>query len=237
MGNRRISSDLKELALDLWSTGWDTTDICYIFRVSRSSLYRWQKLFEEFGAVTRPPSPIRGRPRIICMTVLNFLFELYRRNPDTLLDECQWYLAIHHDIAISISALQETLERAGLTRKILHKLAAEADLQKEREFLSGPSGVRNPNHFSGTGTEFVAVDESSKDGRELSRRYGRSPSGESAEKIELFIRGVRYSLIAALTVDGYIATRAIPGAFDSPDFFDFIVDDVVSVSTLFPVRY
>jgi hypothetical protein len=41
--------------------------------------------------------------------------ELYERHPDTYLDELQWYLAIHMDLPILISALQENLEKAGLT--------------------------------------------------------------------------------------------------------------------------
>jgi len=43
------------------------------------------------------------------------------------LDELQvyWHLAVFHDIAISTSVLQVTLVRAGLTQKILHKIASE----------------------------------------------------------------------------------------------------------------
>ncbi|KAF8225386.1 hypothetical protein L208DRAFT_428387, partial [Tricholoma matsutake] len=46
---------------------------------------------------------------------------------NTYLNELQWFLAIHHDIIISISALQVNLDKAGLTRKILHKIAKERD--------------------------------------------------------------------------------------------------------------
>jgi hypothetical protein len=42
-----------------------------------------------------------------------------------------------------------------------------------------------------------------------------------------FVRGDRYSIIAALTVNGYIGTRAVPGSVDSEEFFDFIVNEIV----------
>jgi transposase len=114
MGNRRISSDIKERALALWEAGWTREDICYAFNVSPRSLYRWRAILEEFGAVTKPPSPLRGRDRLVGLAALNAAKEIFFHDPSVMLDELQWYLAIHHDIAISQSALQVTLVRAGL---------------------------------------------------------------------------------------------------------------------------
>jgi len=59
----------------------------------------------------------------------------YLLHLDTYLDELQWYLAIHFDIPISISALQDNLAKAGLSRKILHKIACECDKVHWAEFL------------------------------------------------------------------------------------------------------
>ncbi len=43
-----------------------------------------------------------------------------------------------------------------------------------------------------------------------------------------FIRGTQYSLVAALTIDGYIAVRVVEGSIDGALFAEFIMDDVVS---------
>lgn len=225
MGNRRISSDLKDCALELWTVGWDIEDVCFAFRVSPRSLYRWRDIFEEFGQVTKPPSPLRGRDRIVSLAALTAIREVYFKDATVMLDELAWHLAIHHDIAISISALQATLVRAGLTRKVLQKTASERD-EVQREEYRGC--IRDPAKFSGTGMEFVAVDESSKDERTLSRGYGRSPLGQRAESSEDFVRADRYTLTAAMSTEGYIATRIILGSMDAYEFFDFIVEDVVS---------
>ncbi|KAJ6542171.1 hypothetical protein DFH09DRAFT_856086, partial [Mycena vulgaris] len=131
------------------------------------------------------------------------------------LDEMMWFLAIYHDIAISQSALQATLARAGLTRKMLQKIASERD------------EVQHPANFSGTGMEFVAVDESSKAERELARRYGLSPIGQPAIYSHQFVRDDRYTLTAAMSTHGYIDTRIVLGSMDASEFFDFIVEDVV----------
>ncbi|KAG1884908.1 hypothetical protein F4604DRAFT_1918573 [Suillus subluteus] len=82
MSNRKISADLKECALNLWNTGWDIEDIRDALGVSRASIYRWEAIFAEYGAVNRPPSPIH----------------LY-------LDEVVTWLALTYDISISVSTL------------------------------------------------------------------------------------------------------------------------------------
>ena len=222
MVGRHISPDIKECALQLWEAGWDRSEVCWAFNVSQASLYHWMHIFEEFGTATRPPSPLRGRPRIITFAVLTAVKQLYEQHSDTYLDELQWFLAIHHDITISISALQVNLDKAGLTWKILHKIAKERDEEHRAAYCHCIQ-----NDFSGTRGEFVAVDESSKNEHDVARRYGRSPVGNSADLVDPFIRGERYSLVAAMSITGYLATHVVPGSLNSFAFFDFIVDDVV----------
>ncbi|THU93491.1 hypothetical protein K435DRAFT_613236, partial [Dendrothele bispora CBS 962.96] len=196
MVNRRISSDLKEAALRMWEHGWEMPDICAALVVSPRSMYRWRALFDELGSVTKPPSVLRGRPRIIGMLALQACRDIYACNSDTYLDELQWYLGIEHDIAISRSSLHENLEKAGLTRKILHKIAIERDEQRRADFRQG---ITNPQYFS-----------------------------------DVFVRGTRYSLVAAMSTKGYIATRVIKGSYDAAEFFSFIVDDVVPHMNAWP---
>ncbi|KAJ7221479.1 hypothetical protein GGX14DRAFT_353657 [Mycena pura] len=110
MGNHRISGDIKDCALQLWEAGWAEEDICYVFCVSPSSLYRWRKIFEEFGTPCKPPSVLKGRPRTIALAVLTAVKDIFKEDSTVMLHELQFYLAIHHDTPISISALQATLE-------------------------------------------------------------------------------------------------------------------------------
>ncbi|KAJ6467608.1 hypothetical protein DFH09DRAFT_859043, partial [Mycena vulgaris] len=112
---RKISRDLKDAALRLWDLGWEEGDIMQALVVSRSSLYRWKKIFEELGTSERPPSPLRGRPRILTYAILSACHEIYQKEPDVYLEELRWYLAIHHDIIISTSALQKNIDDVGLT--------------------------------------------------------------------------------------------------------------------------
>ena len=51
--------------------------------------------------------------------------------------------------------------------------------------------------------------------------------GDRAELKDVFVRGDRYSLVAALTINSYFVVEAIPGSFDSMDFLEFIQEQVV----------
>ncbi|KAK0444658.1 uncharacterized protein EV420DRAFT_1252373, partial [Desarmillaria tabescens] len=206
---RHIPTQIKDIALELWTLGWELSDICHIFHVSPSSLYRWRNLFETFGTPANRPAPFRGRPRIVSLAALDAIHVLLKSHPDTYLGELQWYLAIHHDLPISISALQQNLVRAGLTRKVLHTIALERDEQRRAVYLAG---------------------------RTFGRHYGRSPIGQEADLGDVFVRGERYSLIAAMSIDGYIATRVQPGSFDSFGFFDFIIEDVLPLMNPYPEK-
>jgi hypothetical protein len=101
MVNRRISIDLKECALRMWESGWDQELIIESLGISCASLYRWQALFLEFNSVVQPPSPIMGQLRIILCAVMTAIKEVYNNEADVYLDKLVWWLAIHHDIAIT----------------------------------------------------------------------------------------------------------------------------------------
>jgi len=115
MGNRKISSDLKECALRLWNTGWDVEDIHNALGVSRASIYRWETIFAEFGTVNRPPSPIRGQElRILTRALMTVCEELFAEESDLYLDELATWLALTQDISISIPTLSRNLHQASL---------------------------------------------------------------------------------------------------------------------------
>jgi hypothetical protein len=200
-------------------------EICYAFHVSPSSLYRWQTILDDFRTVTKPLSPFRGHDRIIGLAILIAVKDLYSHNPSIMLDKLQLYLAIEHDTPISISALQATLQQTGLSRKILQKIASERNEVSRAEFRTC---LRDSESFSGTAMEFIAIDESSKDEQTLARHYGRSSNGQCAELSNPFVCGERYSLLAAMSTQGYIATQIVSDSVNAFEFFEFIVENVVS---------
>ena len=150
---------------------------------------------------------------------------------DLYLDEIAEWLLLYHNLPISISALSNNLRNLGLSRKLMQRNAAERDHELRAAWMYDVLATF-------TAEQFVVLNESSKDGRTLYRRYGRAPAGcrASSSATAPLERGTRYSILPALTVDGYItciAARAVEGSIqvDGLEFFDFVVEDVVSSSS------
>ena len=78
-----------------------------------------------------------------------------------------------------------------------------------------------------TPNQLIFIDESAKDERSLSRLYGYSPRGIRACKKVVFIRGKRYTILPALTLNGIVGVEIFEGSCDRKRFVDFILNQVV----------
>jgi hypothetical protein len=116
----------------------------------------------------------------------------------------QEWLAIYHDQLISTSALSQNLIDVGYSYKLLQKATAERDNAAREAWLADVL-----SHFSSD--QFIFLDESSKDGHTILQKYGCVLAGEHAVEVMPLDRGVRYSILPALTLDGYIAVLCSGG--------------------------
>ena len=223
---RSISADMKRRALQLLADGWELHEIAGVLGVSPKSIDRWHDNYETLGRVD-PLSFLRGRRRILSADVVEDLRDLIQETPELYLDEIGEWLALYHEVQISMTALHENLRDLGLTHKLMRRAAAERDHELRANWMYD---ILNTY----TAEQMVILDESSKDDRTLIRKYGRGPSGDDPIFTVSLDRGIRYSILPALTVDGYIAARAVEGSVDGEEFFDFIVNDLVSRSSCIP---
>src|SRR5882757_6362815 len=204
---QRISPDRKQQALYLFlEEGWEIDRIAAALGVSSKSIERWEHNYEIHGCV-HSPAPLRGRPRLLTSRMTEELRDLITKNPSLLLDEIGEWLAIYHDQPISTAALHDNLKDLGLTYKRLKRIAAERDDGYRAEWLHNITANYTAN-------QLVFLDESSKDDRTILRRYGRATSGQSPVDLVQLNRGIRYSVLLALAVDGYMAVRAVEGSID-----------------------
>ncbi|KAH7903356.1 hypothetical protein BJ138DRAFT_1020774 [Hygrophoropsis aurantiaca] len=123
---RKISSDMKQQALELLTEGWTAEEVAEVLHVSCKSIGRWEGKMEETGCVDSS-SVLRGRPRLLDPVVVEDLRELILESPSLYLDEIREYLAFFHDLRISTTALHDNLQDLGLTYKLLQRAAAERD--------------------------------------------------------------------------------------------------------------
>ena len=130
-------------------------------------------------------------------------------------------MALYHDQLISTTALQDNLREIGITQKTLRKAATERDDVAWAEWIT----YMTANY---TACQMVILDESSKDSRTIIQKYGHALRGEDPVLAVSLDWGIRYSILPALTLDGYITVRVVEGSIDGAEFYDFVVNDVVS---------
>jgi transposase len=217
---RNISKDLKERALWLISHEYAPEDICELFDISQRSITRWKQNDRIHGSIVPPPNPSQCRPRILNTDMTHDLYTLLQEAPEMYLSEIQDWVALAYETHISRTALHMNIRDAGISYKLLRRAAAERDEDLRQEWMEDVNA-----HFMAS--QMVFVDETSKDERTIYRHYGRSVSGSRATISANFVRGERYSMVAALSLDGYEAVRVVPGSVDGEEFLDYIVNDVV----------
>ena len=89
----------------------------------------------------------------------------------------------------------------------MHKAAQERNERARSSFIAkiGENYTRD---------QLIFLDESSKDERSLTCYYGYSSANIRAQKKIVFVRGKRYTILPALTIDGIIALDIIEGSCD-----------------------
>lgn len=91
------------------------------------SIDRWpHDNYETLGHV-EPLSFLRGRRhiRVLSADVVENLRNLIQESPELHLGEIGEWLALYHEVQISTTTLHENLRDLGLTRKLMHRTAAE----------------------------------------------------------------------------------------------------------------
>ncbi|CAG8503206.1 16314_t:CDS:1, partial [Racocetra fulgida] len=71
--------------------------------------------------------------------------------------------------------------------------------------------------------QLIFLDESAKDERTITRGYGYSEIDIRARKKVIFVRGVRYTVCPALTLQGIIAADIVEGNYTKQKFKDFVI--------------
>ncbi|KAJ6505673.1 hypothetical protein C8R47DRAFT_967791 [Mycena vitilis] len=174
MGNRSISRDVKIAALNLFEHGrLSLKEILKCVGFSRRTFFRILKLWRTTGDVVRSRRRT-GRNRLLHFDDVDYLVRLVQHQPDYFLDELQNLLVHNRFISVHYTTIHRTLERAGLSYKLLKDIAAERSEPSRLDYIREAS--QYPADYLGF------LDETSKNDRTISRRRGRSKKGQRAIK-------------------------------------------------------
>jgi transposase len=223
MGNRHISRGVKLAALRLYER--DLLSLQTILECCDFSIRTWfrvQKLWRETGDVINPKASLRGRIRDLDRDDVQLLLQLVNDNPDYFLDKLLHLLRTERFISVHYTTIHRELERAGVSRKRLRKIAIERNEPLRSDFIGRVSNY--------DAIQLAILDETSKDERTPSRRFGRAKKGKRAQKKEPFKRGRRVSLEALMNLDGMVLGTVVEGSMTKETFLQYLEFIVVSCS-------
>lgn len=139
---------------------------------------------------------------------------------DWYLDELVYEMEQRIGKLVSVPTLWRSLRFCGITRKKVQKAAKERS-----EILRGVYLYNIGMNY--TAEQLIFIDESAKDERTLTRLYGYSPINTRAKKSVVFIRGKRYTILPALSLEGFIAVDIMEGSCDKDRFQTFVLTQLV----------
>ena len=143
-----------------------------------------------------------------------YISSILEANPTLYLDEIQQQLLEVRDVQVSLATLSRTFCRLQLTHKQLSKSPIERNELLCATWQAEYGDI--PMEY------FVWLDESAVDDKTNQRTDGWSPLGRVCVRRDAFIRGQRFSILPALTVDGIIALDIFEGSVNKVKFSSFL---------------
>jgi len=217
---RKLSRDVKIAAMRMYDADLlPLATILDFLNFSRRTFFRIRALWLETGDVVRHTDGVKGRPRLLHYSDVDYLKRLIRHRPDWFLDELQYLLQTNRFIAVHFTTIHRELVRAGISRKKIKKIASERNENLRADYIAQMAQY-SPEQLG-------FLDEVSKDERTFARARGRSRKGTRAVQKGVFVRGRRFSATGLLTLDGMISNTVVEGSMNRALFLEYLEFTVV----------
>jgi transposase len=166
------------------------------FGVNERTVRRWQNKYQLFGSPFTPRSVVQGRPRLLTDAEVDDLVLYADDHPTASQYEMAYYLFDRHGVNVSIPTVSRALAGAGWSFKIAKKRA-----EQRNETLRSHWRAKRLFWYQ---EQIVFIDESASSPRTGDRKRGWSPIGIPCLDTQRLRREVRWSVLPALTVNGYL---------------------------------
>jgi transposase len=218
---RKISRDIKIAAIRLYEDDiLSKAAILDYLAFSSRTFDRILALWNATGDVVRVTNGVRGRPRVMHFSDVDYLKRLIQHRPDWFLDELGYLLQNNRFIAAHFTTVHRELIRAGVSSKKIKKIASERNEDLRADFIARMAQY--------TSEQLGFLDEVSKDERTAFRARGRSRKGTRALRKGVFVRGRRFSAEGLLSIDGMISSTVVEGSMTRVLFLEYLEFSVVS---------
>jgi len=215
VGNRRhIPAAMKQQWVTM-SAQMSSKAIAEVTNTSQRTVNRVLRLSRLTGSVVRRPLE-SGRPRLLSAGDVSYLLSCTERTPDIFLSELQHALHRARGVEVSEITIGRTLRRHGLTHKHVSRAALERNEDTRDRYQIFIAENFRPE-------QLVFVDESACNRITTRRSMAWSPIGMRARRHDYFIRGQRYSILPALSLDGILHLDVLDRPYTSAMFNEFVV--------------
>jgi transposase len=142
------------------------------------------------------------------------------------LDEVQELILDDFDVSVSIPTISRLLDKHGWSRKVVDNRVKQRS-QALRDVWQARQKLWRID-------QIVALDESACNERTGDRRRGWSPVNTNCLVRYSATRNTRWSVLPAMSCDGYISYRVVQGSITQEIFEDFVLRDVLPHCTPWP---
>ena len=185
--------------------------------VDISTVKRIVKHFRRFGNVKRAVYPNRLPPKLT--SILQFyVLDLVLNNPGIYLREIQAKIEEEYLLHLDCSTLCKFLHKSGFSHQKLQIVPKQRDEMLRAQYCLDVSFYSQQS--------LIFIDETGCDRRDILRRKGYSIRGKPAKCHRLVVRGVRVSVIAAISVHGLLDLKICRGGVNSDVLCNFIREDL-----------
>jgi transposase len=226
---KRLQPTLLQSVIDHIAAGETTAGIHRATGVARNTVSKIRVCLEYWGVPYPPPCVRLGRPATLRQCHLDGLKQYLAGRPHAYLEEIRDWLYDEYDIKTTIWTAYRALEKLKYSRKIATKRATEQSEPLRRLYAAHIA----QNY---TAEQVVAMDESACNERTGDRKYGWGPVNTPVELVYSFKRSERWSLLPAMTVDGYLCYAIFQGAITSEIMENFLEFEVLPHCNAYPAR-
>lgn len=201
-------------------------DIAQLLCISERTVRRYLTLFYQTGDV-EPRPRTNGPKRLLGDFEQVVLLRLVLAYPGIYLHELQSELQKMFGVTASSSTICKTLKFMGCTRQCMHHIALQRSDTLRAQFMATIS-IYDPSMF-------VWLDESGHDRRNTIRKQAYSFRGMPLADHRILARGIRYSAIPIMSLEGIHDVLITEGTVDGEKFVDFITEYLLPI--LMPFNY
>ena len=194
--------------------------------ISERSARRYIDQFEQTGDI-EPKSHHHGPPKLLEDFGQLVLLRLILQNPGIYLHEIQAELLTLYGVSVACSTLCKTLRFMGCSRQVIKHISVHRSDELRAKFMAEIS-IYDP-------CMIIWIDETGCDLRNSTRKRGYSIRGMTPRDFRIVIRGVRYSVVPVMSMEGILDIHIIEGTMNGDRFQEFLKSTVVPL--LQPFNY